>query len=312
MPGVAPEKLAELSAPFTDADVEWRVGTHDKKEGKWVRVLCYVSNRAIQQRLDEVCGVGNWRNEYLPLPNADHTKGCQCGISILIDRGSLGGEWVTKWDGADNTETMPVKGGLSDAMKRAAVQWGMGRHLYGLGATFGKIVMDYKRAEYVSDLKLDNGSRVRFGWNPPKLAEIKARKKFGDVKPQEEPPEDPPADEAPKPAAKKAPAKKADPSPPAKAPAAEAKPAAKPASKGGPSYSADEEELKAKVIAAIAKAETIQRVEKLEDLLLQKAHDEGLSDLLVKEMQGRMAIRVSEIRMGNKTNSAKTRAEAAK
>ena len=41
-------------------------------------------------------------------------------------------EWVTKWDGAENTDIEAVKGGLSGAMKRAAVQWGIGRYLYKL------------------------------------------------------------------------------------------------------------------------------------------------------------------------------------
>ena len=50
-----------------------------------------------------------------------------CGISIRI-----GAEWVTKWDGAENTELESVKGGLSASMRRAAVQWGVGRYLYRL------------------------------------------------------------------------------------------------------------------------------------------------------------------------------------
>ena len=41
-------------------------------------------------------------------------------------------EWITKYDGAPNTDIEAVKGGLSDASKRAAVQWGIGRYLYGM------------------------------------------------------------------------------------------------------------------------------------------------------------------------------------
>ena len=40
---------------------------------------------------------------------------------------------MEKTDGAENTDYEPVKGGLSDAMKRAASQWGIGRYLYKLG-----------------------------------------------------------------------------------------------------------------------------------------------------------------------------------
>ena len=92
-------------------------------------LLAYVTNRAVMDRLDEVCGVGNWRNEFVQAPNG----GVLCGISVKIDD-----EWVTKWDGAENTNVEAVKGGLSGSMKRAAVQWGIGRYLYKLPATFAK------------------------------------------------------------------------------------------------------------------------------------------------------------------------------
>lgn len=182
MSGVTSEQLRKLAEPFGDEDVEWRIGQGGKNaKGLWAKVLCYVSNRAIQQRLDDVCGPENWRNEFLPLANADHTKGCQCGISILIDRGDGTAEWVTKWDGADNTQTEPTKGGMSDAMKRAAVQWGMGRHLYGLGENWANIVPEEQRrtAAYTSKIKLKDGSEEWVAWNPPKLGSITPRKLWG-------------------------------------------------------------------------------------------------------------------------------------
>ena len=39
---------------------------------------------------------------------------------------------LTKWDGAEDSDIEPIKGGLSDSMKRAAYQWGIGRVLYSL------------------------------------------------------------------------------------------------------------------------------------------------------------------------------------
>lgn len=44
----------------------------------------------------------------------------------------FGDEWITKWDGADDSNQEATKGGLSDSMKRAAYQWGIGRYLYKL------------------------------------------------------------------------------------------------------------------------------------------------------------------------------------
>jgi hypothetical protein len=84
--------------------------------GIWAKVLAYVTNRAIMKRLDEVCGKAGWRNEYRDIPN---NGGVECGISIKVE-----GEWITKWDAAENTQVEAVKGGRSGAMKRAAVQWG--------------------------------------------------------------------------------------------------------------------------------------------------------------------------------------------
>ena len=112
--------LSKLKDCFESNDIEWRLQQCGKtKEGKiWGMALAYVTNRAIMNRLDEVCGPENWKNEFKAAPDG----GILCGISIKI-----GDEWVTKWDGAENTDIEAVKGGLSGAMKRAAVQWGIGR-----------------------------------------------------------------------------------------------------------------------------------------------------------------------------------------
>ena len=118
-----------LQAPFPDSDIEWRAQRSGIKNGKgWAVLLAYVTNRAIQERLDDAVGIENWKNEYLPAPDG----GVMCGISIRFDSND---EWITKWDGAENTNVEAVKGGLSGAMKRAAVQWGIGRYLYNLDAT---------------------------------------------------------------------------------------------------------------------------------------------------------------------------------
>jgi len=123
--------LRLLAAPFPPDDVEWKPGatTRDKAKGL---AMAYISSRAVQDRLDEVCGPDGWRNEFKPAPEG----GVLCGISIRVTHDDGGGqpvsEWITKWDGAENTDVEAVKGGLSGAMKRAAVQWGIGRYLYRL------------------------------------------------------------------------------------------------------------------------------------------------------------------------------------
>jgi len=118
---------AALSAPFPLDALEWRPQT--VTSGRAL-MLCYVTNRAIMDRLDAAVGCMYWRNEYRPSPDGG---GILCGISVWDDNRS---EWVPKWDGAPPTKVEAVKGGLSSAMKRAAVQWGIGRYLYRLPTTW--------------------------------------------------------------------------------------------------------------------------------------------------------------------------------
>lgn len=131
---MTPSFLLALARPFEADDLAWKPVSSAKGQDR-VRVVPYVTNRAIMDRLDRVCGPENWRNEYLPGPNG----GLLCGLSIRLVREDGSSEWVTKWDGAENTNIEPVKGGLSASMRRAAVQWGVGRYLYRIPPVFAKV-----------------------------------------------------------------------------------------------------------------------------------------------------------------------------
>lgn len=154
----------ELKQPFSLSDLEWRVQSNGmSKEGKpWAMVLAYIDNRAIMNRLDEVVGVGAWRNEYIPLPNSVG-EGALCGISIKID-----GEWVTKYDGSDNTAVESTKGGLSGAMKRAAVMWGVGRYLYDLDTFWAECQTDKPQDANAWEKAYTKDKKV-FYWKAPSL-----------------------------------------------------------------------------------------------------------------------------------------------
>ncbi|MEX6255494.1 MULTISPECIES: Rad52/Rad22 family DNA repair protein [Providencia] len=153
--------LLKLDEPFTPEDIEWRVQQSGKtsKGACWAMVLAYVTNRAIQKRLDEVCGKQGWKNEFTPAPD----KGVMCGISIKIDN-----EWITKWDGAENTAVEAVKGGMSGSMKRAAVQWGIGRYLYQLEESFTKCVTE-KPKEQNGWVRAKTKDGTIFWWQIPTL-----------------------------------------------------------------------------------------------------------------------------------------------
>jgi hypothetical protein len=98
-------------------------------------VLTYVTARAIMRRLDDVVGPGNWKDSY----ERWGSDGVKCSLSIRVYSASKfgvtstdaqGGDWVAKEDVADETDIEATKGGVSSALKRAAVKWGIGRYLY--------------------------------------------------------------------------------------------------------------------------------------------------------------------------------------
>jgi hypothetical protein len=119
--------IAELSAPFPIDAIHWRAQhvKADKGKGTYSALaLAYLDARDVMGRLDEVCGRSRWATYY------DETARGRvlCKLSIQIE-----GEWITKTDGAGDTAVEGDKGGISDALKRAGVQWGIGRYLYKLG-----------------------------------------------------------------------------------------------------------------------------------------------------------------------------------
>lgn len=126
----AEEIRAALAQPFAPADLEWRL-QHVNTEKPYGIAVPYVTNRAIQNRLDDVVGPDNWYNDYRPWHNSGKKESQLCGLSIYFEEKKL---WITKWDGAEDSDIESIKGGLSDSMKRAAVQWGIGRVLYEMDA----------------------------------------------------------------------------------------------------------------------------------------------------------------------------------
>jgi hypothetical protein len=115
-----------LTAPFTFDEIHIRPGMVSKKNPKqWkTQPMFYMDPRDVMDRLDRIVGVPNWACRYPPAGNGKTS----CLIGIKID-----GEWVEKGDGAGDTGTEGDKGAFSDSFKRAAVRWGIGRYLYGIG-----------------------------------------------------------------------------------------------------------------------------------------------------------------------------------
>jgi hypothetical protein len=113
---------AALAAPFDAAEVKYKP---QSVSGNRALVICYVDARVVMDRLDDVLGVLNWQDAYVVLPDGNVT----CRLSLRI-----GGEWITKEDVGSESEQPDEgdrrKSAFSDALKRAAVKFGVGRYLY--------------------------------------------------------------------------------------------------------------------------------------------------------------------------------------
>ena len=143
-----------LKQPFPENDIEWRVSRSGMKgDTPWAKVLAYVTSRAIMDRLDDVVGAENWQTKFENIGGA-----FLCTISIRID-----GEWISKQDGAQETNIEATKGGISGALKRAGVQWGIGRYLYNLEEGWAELAA---RGRYYSP---KTQKMPAFNWNPPRL-----------------------------------------------------------------------------------------------------------------------------------------------
>ena len=59
------EMQQALALPFAPEDLEWRLQNTIEEKMRGLAVP-YVTNRAIQNRLDEVCGPENWYNDFKP------------------------------------------------------------------------------------------------------------------------------------------------------------------------------------------------------------------------------------------------------
>lgn len=152
--------LKKLKDLFPEDQIEWRIGRCGKKANGeiWATCLAYVQARAAQDRLDSVCGQSMWKVSY-----RFELKGTICRLSIFD-----GDKWVTKEDGAEETEIESFKGGISSAFKRAASAWGIGRYLYDLEEGFASICQKGNQGARYGRLPKDYGGDV-FYWLPPAL-----------------------------------------------------------------------------------------------------------------------------------------------
>lgn len=113
-----------LAAPFELTEVKFKP---QAVSGNRALAVPFVDARVIQDRLDDVLGVMGWQDRYQCLPD---------GAVVCRLRIRVGAEWITKEDVGGQSEQPDEgdrrKAAFSDALKRAAVKFGIGRYLYRL------------------------------------------------------------------------------------------------------------------------------------------------------------------------------------
>jgi hypothetical protein len=156
-----------LAAPFDAREVKFKPAV---VTGSRALALAYVDARVIQDRLDEVLGVEGWQDDYEFLPD---------GSVVCRLRVRLGDEWLTKVDVGGPSEQPDDgdrrKAAVSDALKRAAVKFGVGRYLYRLPSQW--VDYDPHKKQFVRPPTLPAVAL------PPKAPPAAAKGKLADAAP---------------------------------------------------------------------------------------------------------------------------------
>lgn len=133
-----------LVAPFDPSEVKWKP---QAVNGNRALAIAYVDARVIMDRLDDSVGVHAWQDKYQILPDGNVI----CTLSVLMEN-----EWISKTDVGGQSEQPDegdrCKAAFSDALKRAAVKFGIGRYLYRLPSQW----VDYNptKRQFVSTPRL--------------------------------------------------------------------------------------------------------------------------------------------------------------
>ena len=128
------EIQAALIKPFDSSLVKWKPEvTKKNQDGRKVDIMrngqqvagctAHIDARDVMNRLDEVVGSFEWSDSYRVLPNE---KNVECTLTVM---------GVSKTDVGQTNEggfADAMKAAYSDALKRAAVKFGIGRHLYSM------------------------------------------------------------------------------------------------------------------------------------------------------------------------------------
>lgn len=148
-------------------DVQWKLQNYAKNKAS-ASFVAYIDARQVMNILDKACGKSNWQDKYEIINGV-----LFCHIGIKIDN-----QWIWKSDCGTESSYDKEKGEASDAFKRTAVKWGVGRFLYELPIQWitTNAVKDDKENKYPYPID-ENGNKIKdvskFINDKLKISEIK-------------------------------------------------------------------------------------------------------------------------------------------
>lgn len=121
MSDLTPDIAKGLAEPFDKSHIKWVIVARNGKAPTHTKELWapYIDRNEVQDRLDQAAGAGNWSFDIEPILGSP---------DVLMGRLTVLG--ITKGDVGDGKGAdSPLKAAASDALKRCAVHFGIGRHL---------------------------------------------------------------------------------------------------------------------------------------------------------------------------------------
>jgi len=116
----------QLAAPFHSYYVGWKAQATNRDKTRALAVA-YIDARTVMDRLDQVVGQGNWSDAYRLVSAGDGEFAVECTLTLFgVPKADIG----TADETDDGSQASLSKSAYSDALKRAAVKWGIARYIY--------------------------------------------------------------------------------------------------------------------------------------------------------------------------------------
>lgn len=124
------EFIKECRRPFPPEAILFRVGATSASAAL---ILHYIDARHVSERLNQLIP-GGWSSHYNPINSGTKLEGIQCNLSISLDNNLVTRSDVGTLIASDDMGG--IKAMYSDALKRAAVHFGIGVSLYAQPTTW--------------------------------------------------------------------------------------------------------------------------------------------------------------------------------